>query len=333
MTVRQFLIKCIDRPSSFIELDQLQFPVTGTAHGLLQQIDWVTEMNMLVSIRLRFTKLAWYRSYRQFAQSRGLALSASFDRFGVLLPRLVTVGFEDFVSNVMPDANESTKISINQVIQAGFRYDYMTRHEQTYLYSDDNDAYLFLLPGCISIYQWEHDLLDIELQQVRGYLHYLGLKSITQTFPNSLHNLAQAILHHYMVLIESSGMKQAVPQNTTIPAAASLDPTKANAIPSSAMGQTPRTCSVASQLRHTNLGVTSMSGFRHDPSSQEQACDEATMYAQASRYIAESNQRRDPTTSKRSQSPAALPAPAFGVGNQEWQWPHPSDPPPNHPMC
>ena len=51
------------------------------------------------------------------------------------------------------------------------------------------------------------------------------------------------------------------------------------------------------------------------------------MYAQASRYIAESNQRRDPTTSKRSQSPAALPAPAFGVGHQEWQWPHPSEPP------
>ncbi|KAL8900596.1 MAG: hypothetical protein Q9192_000983 [Flavoplaca navasiana] len=201
MTVRQFLTMCIDRPSTFIEFDLLQFPVTGNAHGLLQQIDWVTEMNMLVSIRLRFTKLAWYRSYRQFAQSRGIALSASFDRFGVLRPRLVTVGFEDFVNNVMPDANGSTKISINQVILAGFRYDYMTRHEQTYLYSDDNDAYLFLLPGCISIHQ----------------------------------------------------------------------------------------------------------------------------------YIAESNQLRDPTTSKRSHSPAALPAPAFDLCHQEGQWPHPSEPTPEPP--
>lgn len=122
-------------------------------------------------------------------------------------------------------------------------------------------------------------------------------------------------------------MKEAVPQNTTIPAAASLDPTKANSIPSSAMAQTPRTCSVASQLRHTNSDATPMSGYRHRPSSPDQACEEATMYAQASRYIAKSNQRRDPTTSKRSQSPAVLPAPAFGVGHQEGQRLHPSEPP------
>lgn len=82
----------------------------------------------------------------QFAMARGWTLYAHFDSFGALLPRLVTVGFKEFVQIIKPDADQLAKDRMHRLTLAGFRYDYLTRYEQTDPYSDDNDGYLFILP-------------------------------------------------------------------------------------------------------------------------------------------------------------------------------------------
>lgn len=145
---RQFLDKCLDRPSYFFELDQLQRPLVENVNSLLQQMDLALEQHAQVTFKLRFAQLAWYRSYREFAMARGWTLCASFDRFGALLPQLVAVGFEEFVQRIKPDANQTTRDWMLRLTLAGFRYDYLTRDEQTNTcnYSDSNDGYLFILP-------------------------------------------------------------------------------------------------------------------------------------------------------------------------------------------
>lgn len=190
---------------------------------------------------------------------------------------------------------------------------------------------LYSILQTLTVTRWEHDLQDVELQQVRSYLHRLGLKSITLSFPSSLHNLARSVTHHYMAAIHPSGMRPPVPQCIPRPAAELADTTTANPLPSNLFSQAPRSSWPSNQPRLTNTDATSATVSHQQPPSQEHTREEATMYAQASSYIAEFDQRRGLLTAKGPHSPAPVPAPASSVGYQQGSGPLAIEPPPQSP--
>ncbi|KAL8848124.1 MAG: hypothetical protein Q9221_006844 [Calogaya cf. arnoldii] len=226
--VRQFLNKCLNHPNYFFELDQLQQPLAENVNTLLRQLDRVLEETEKVTFKMRFAKLAWYRSYRQFAMAHGFTLGASIDSSGAFLPRLVTDGIDEFIEHVQPDANQSGRGWIHQMTLAGFRYDYLTRDAQINPHSEANDGYLFLIPGSISFhhvgYQQRATPLAIEPppECYKTMLDYMSLPSIPgQNQQNSVgHNqqpqpCKKAVVHHNRTTQQQQLLRSAFANGST----------------------------------------------------------------------------------------------------------------------
>lgn len=273
--------------------------------------------------------------------ARGWTLYAHFDSFGALLPRLETVGFEEFVQIIKPDADQLAKDRMHRLTLAGFRYDYLTRDEGMYPDSDGNDDYLFILPLTIgnhllvlprsiptlqkvALIRWEQDLQDIELQQTRIYLHRLGLKDMTLSFPG-LHNIARSVTQHYIAMITSAWKNPPVPRDIKRSAVEIAYTTTTRRLPPNTLLQSPRSSWPSNQPR---LTITSATGSHQQPPLQENTFEKARMYTQASSYIAEHDQPRGLTTAKMPHSPASLPVLASSVVYQKGSGPLAIEPPP-----
>ncbi|KAL8776557.1 MAG: hypothetical protein Q9213_008223 [Squamulea squamosa] len=307
--IRHFLNKCLDRPTYLLDVVQLQCSAVESASRFLQQVDWAVEQNAQATFKLRFSKVTC---------------------LGILLPRLNTLAFDGFVTSLVPNATPLTNEYIHQLASAGFRYDYMCRDEEVDPYSNGNDGYLFLLPESISHYQWEHDLLHIELPQTRQFLHDLGLKETAYSFPGSLHNLARGVIDHYMSLI--NWRNPPVPSCSADSVSQSGVAINAIAMSSNPSPQSARVFKPSSQLRPANSeGIAVLTTQQHPP-QQEPNREVTVTSAQQVSHIAGSNQRRGPTKSKRRRSPApSVPAPALASGSQQADGLSELEPPPKLP--
>ena len=182
----------------------------------------------------------------------------------------------------------------------------------------------------LTVIRWEQDLEDIELQQTRTYLHRLGWKDITLSFPG-LHNLARNVTQHYTGMITSAWKNPPVPRDIKRSAAEIAYTTTTNRLPPNTFLQSPRSSWPSNQPRLTNGDVTSTTGSHQQPPSQENTHEKAMMYTQASSYIAEYDKRRGLMTAKMPHSPASVPAPASTVVYREGSGPLAIEIPPKTP--
>lgn len=182
----------------------------------------------------------------------------------------------------------------------------------------------FNLTQNLTVIRWEQDLQDIELQQTRIYLHRLGWKDITLSFPG-LHNLARNVTQHYIAMITSTWMSPPIPWDIKRSAAEIAYTTTTNRLPPNTFMQSPRS---PNQPRLTNADVTSATESHQQPPLQENTLKKAMMYTQAPSYIAEYDQPRGLTTAKMPHSPASVPILASSVVYQKGSGPLAIEPPP-----
>lgn len=157
----------------------------------------------------------------------------------------------------------------------------------------------------LTVIRWEQELQDIELQQTRIYLHRLGWKDITLSFPG-LRNLARNVTQHYMAMITSTWMNPPVRRDIKRSAA---EATTTNRL-------------------LTNADVTSATESHQQPSLQENNFEKAMMYTQAPSYIAKYDQPHGLTTAKMPHSPASVPVLASSVVYQKGSGRLAIEPPP-----
>ncbi len=166
----------------------------------------------------------------------------------------------------------------------------------------------------LTLTRWEHDLLETELQQARGYLHCLGLQQIANSFPRSLHVLARSAIDHNIALIKFPWMNLPARPPITQVVAGPTNATNAAAIPISSLAQTLDSSLPSRQLRPNNA----VTGFQQPPPKPELTREQAVTYGQQARRTADSNRRHEWTPYKKARSPTPPGfASAHAVGFQQ----------------
>ncbi|KAL8696992.1 MAG: hypothetical protein Q9224_002519, partial [Gallowayella concinna] len=315
--VQRFLNKCLNRQQCALDLNELQRPMTGDGQDSLQHVDRAIEQNLQAIFQLRFAKVAWYRSYKQYVDAQGWLRSDSHDNFDVLLPQDLRFGV--FVKGIHPNPSGQMRERIHKLALAGFRYDYLCRDENMLPDQTGNEGYTFLLPESISAQQWEHDMLDIELQQTRRYLHGLDHKRVADSFSSgSLHELARWIINHYMLLIKPP-QPPPLPREELFVGQSEL--ANAVAIPSNRFAHSQDGAPSSNRNRPSSSKISTITTRDYQPQYQPQLgahYEQGVAYAQQLNGNSLSNQHQSFIIPKRGRSPApTVPLPNLILGSNQ----------------
>ncbi|KAL8802688.1 MAG: hypothetical protein Q9182_003646 [Xanthomendoza sp. 2 TL-2023] len=319
-SVRRFLKKCLDRPICALDLTELQRPTTVTGNDPLQHVDQAIEQNIQANFRVRFAKLAWYRSYKQSVMVQGQAFPASYNNISALLPQLDSIRFNVFANGIAPNPSNEMRERMYKLVLAGYRYDFLCRDVRTFPHGTSNDGHLFLLPDTISAHQWEHDMLEIELQQTRKYLRGLGLRRIARSFPG-LDDLARVIIDHYMNSIKPKVTTPPFPLSTTMPLIEQQDHATPIAGPSRPFPPSQDGMPSLSQYGPASSKISMMATLANQQyylPKPEPDPQQGAEYFQQPNAITQSNQRQTPINAKRCRSPVPIvPLPILTVASSQ----------------
>ncbi|KAL8802595.1 MAG: hypothetical protein Q9200_006529 [Gallowayella weberi] len=317
-SVRSFLNKCLDRPICALDLTELQRSTTGAGNDPLRHVDQAIEQNIQANFQIRFAKLAWYRSYKQSVVAQGRAFPASRNNISALLPQMDSIRFQMFTNGIFRNPSYQMRERMYKLVMAGYRYDFLCQDGRMFPNGISNDGHLFLLPDTISAHQWEHDMLEVELQQTREYLRGLGLKRVARSFSGSLNELARGMIDHYMSFIKPEVTTPPFPLATTIPLNGQQHLGKSIAGPSGPF--TPSQDRVPSSNRYgpASSKISRMATLQQHLPKLEPDSQQVPEYFQQPNAIRQSTQRQTAINAKRSRSPVPIvPLPILTVASNQ----------------
>ncbi|KAI4120975.1 MAG: hypothetical protein LQ338_006637 [Usnochroma carphineum] len=205
--VRRYLEKCLDDPNRAIDLDQSHTLDLETWQDAQAGLGPSSDQSPRSVFNSRLEKVAWHRMFIHFLKNECPPSKwPSRGHLAFLMPQIDNSGFEEFVRSVDPNPTIDTKQEILRSVSAGLRYHYLCPVPRDGCYLHVDEGILFLLPSSFGPDQWENEINEEQLVEVRRQLYLLGIRHIAESFAGrscTLDELARRIIDHYVESIES----------------------------------------------------------------------------------------------------------------------------------